>query len=58
MNEETTLTMLYDHYYNLAEKEGRADIDASIYAYEQACSDMRELTKAELRAHMRKLGIL
>ncbi len=53
---EVAFEKLYDHYYKAAVLAARSDIDASLYAYETASSDMRSMNKAELKAYMKEIG--
>ena len=53
---EELFSRLYDHYYREAMAAGRGDIDASLWAYDTASSDLIRLNHAELRAYMREIG--
>ena len=57
MDRDDTLTALYNYYYTEAMSAGRHDVDASVWAHEQACSDIQSMDRAEIKAYMRKQGI-
>ena len=57
MNMDETLFDLYNHFYTEAMREGRTDIDGSVWAHDQACSTIRELNRFELRMFMKQKGI-
>ncbi len=57
MSRDDVLTALYSYYYTEAMSAGRHDVDASVWAHDQAVSDMQSMNGAELKAYMRKQDI-
>lgn len=56
MTKEEMLSTLYGLYYDEASSIGRADIDASLWAYEQASQDIFYMSWSELKLWIRQKG--
>ncbi len=56
MDREVVFSALYNHYYTHARQDS-SDTESSVYAYDQASTDMTDLDRQELRMHLKMLGI-